>query len=45
MQIRRFKPVLFMVNRFDRLKDPYTMQINRFKWVIFMLNRLDMLKH
>ena len=45
MQITRFKTVLFMLNRFDRLKPQHTEQVNRFNPVVFMLNRFDRLKH
>ena len=45
MQITRLKTVLFMLNRFDRLKPQHTEQVNRFNPVVLMLNRFNKLKH
>ena len=45
MQMNRFEPVLFMVNRFDWIIHLHTKQINRFITFVFMLNPFDRLKH
>ena len=45
MQINRFDPDVFILNRFTRINHFYTMQINRFEPVVFMLNLFESLKH
>ena len=40
-----FEPVVFYVNRYNRLKHVFTIHINLFKPVLFMLDQFERLKH